>query len=85
MGKNLIQTNTSKFYKIIKYILMSIIVAIAAKYIPDNLLQDKEIIIIGTTSAIVFAILDMVSPSIKIVALNDTKQKVIVEGTFKPN
>ena len=63
---NLIQTNITKLQKITKYILMGLIVVISLKYIPDNPLKNKEIIMIGATSSISFAILDMVSPAIKI-------------------
>jgi hypothetical protein len=49
------------------------------KYIPDTKIQQKEIIMIGITSSIVFAILDMISPSIKIYKTISDKSKVIVE------
>jgi hypothetical protein len=62
----LIQTNLSKLQKLTKYILMGLIVIIATRYIPDNLLKTKEIIMIGATSSISFAILDMVSPAINL-------------------
>jgi hypothetical protein len=60
---------------------MGLIVVIATRYIPENIIQTKEIIMIGATSSIVFAILDMISPSIKIYKMNSTqdKNKVIVE------
>ena len=63
---NLIQTNITKIQKITKYILMGLIVVVALKYIPDSVLKNKEIIMIGATSSISFAILDMISPAIKI-------------------
>jgi hypothetical protein len=63
---NLIQTNITKLQKITKYILMGLIVVVALKYIPDNELKNKEIIMIGATSSISYAILDMISPAIKI-------------------
>jgi hypothetical protein len=63
---DLIQTNLSKLQKLTKYILMGLIVIIATRYIPDNLLKTKEIIMIGATSSISFAILDMVSPAINL-------------------
>ncbi len=52
--------------KLIKYITMGLIVLIAARYIPDKVLLPKELIMIGCTSAITFAIIDMVSPSVVI-------------------
>ena len=63
---NLIQTNITKFQKVIKYILMGLITVIALKYIPDYKINNKEIIMIGATSSITYAILDMISPTIKI-------------------
>jgi hypothetical protein len=59
---------------------MSLIIIIAMRYIPDTKIQQKEIIMIGITSSIVFAILDMISPSIKIYKTTTSdKSKVIVE------
>ncbi len=63
---NLIQTNITKLQKITKYILMGLIVVIALRYVPDNALKNKEIMMIGAVSSISFAILDMVSPAIRI-------------------
>ena len=78
---NLKQLHLSHMQRLIKYILMGLIVVIATRYIPENIIQTKEIIMIGATSSIVFAILDMISPSIKIYKMNSTqdKNKVIVE------
>ena len=45
---------------------MGLIVVVALKYIPDNQINNKEIIMIGATSSISYAILDMISPAIKI-------------------
>ena len=75
------QCHLSHTQRLIKYILMSLIIIIAMKYIPDTKIQQKEIIMIGITSSIVFAILDMISPSIKIYKMNSTsdKSKVIIE------
>ncbi len=75
------QCHLSHTQKLIKYILMCLIIIIAMRYIPDNKIQQKEIIMIGITSSIVFAILDMISPSIKIYKMNSIqdKNKVIVE------
>ncbi len=55
----------SKLYKIqklTKYILLGLIIIIATMYIPENMLKTKEVIMIGATSSISFAILDMTSP-----------------------
>jgi hypothetical protein len=73
------QCHLSHTQRLIKYILMSLIIIIAIKYIPDTKIQQKEIIMIGITSSIVFAILDMISPSIKIYKTISDKSKVIVE------
>ena len=74
------QSHLSHTQRLIKYILMSLIIIIAMRYIPDNKIQQKEIIMIGITSSIVFAILDMISPSIKIYKTTTSdKSKVIVE------
>jgi hypothetical protein len=75
------QCHLSHMQRLIKYVLMCLIIIIAMRYIPDNKIQQKEIIMIGITSSIVFAILDMISPSIKIYKVKSTqdKNKVIVE------
>lgn len=76
------QTNISKIQKFTKYILIGLIVILATNYIPDNKLQLKEIIMIGATSSISFAILDMVSPAVSIQTNSYTKTqpKVVVEA-----
>ena len=56
--------NVLNVERLIKYVLLGLIVLIATKYIPENSLPTKELIMIGATSSITFAILDMVSPSI---------------------
>ena len=63
---NIIQTNTCFTEKIIKYILMTLIVILCLRYIPESMLKFNEIIIISLISSISYAILDMVSPAIKI-------------------
>lgn len=50
--------------KLIKYIIMGLVIIAATRYIPDKVLLPKELIMIGCTSAITFAIIDMVSPSV---------------------
>ena len=76
---NIKQSNLSHVQRLIKYILIGLIVMLATRYIPDNILQTKEIIMIGATSSIAFAILDMISPSIRIQQLSHTKKTAIVE------
>jgi hypothetical protein len=56
--------NVLNVERLIKYVLLGLIVLIATKYIPEKSLLTKELIMIGATSSITFAILDMVSPSI---------------------
>jgi hypothetical protein len=48
----------------VKVILEGLAVAVAAKYIPNQPMNIKEIIMIGFTAAMVFAILDMYAPSV---------------------
>ena len=55
-----------KSKRIIKYILMGFIILVAVRYIPNQPINTKEIIMIGLISSISFAMLDMVSPSIKV-------------------
>jgi hypothetical protein len=79
-NNNIKQSNLSHIQRFIKYILIGLIVVIATRYIPETILQTKEIIMIGATSSIAFAILDMISPTIKIQQLSQNKNKIIVEA-----
>ena len=78
------QSHLSHVQRLTKYILMGLIVVIATRYIPDNVIQTKEIIMIGATSSIAFAILDMISPAINIhqdkLGDQQISHKVIVEA-----
>ena len=78
------QSHLSHVQRLTKYILMGLIVVIATRYIPDNVMQTKEIIMIGATSSIAFAILDMISPAIHIQQVKSEEKsvpnKVIVEA-----
>jgi hypothetical protein len=78
--KDIVQNNISKLIKLIKYILIGLIVILSTTYIPDTKLQSKEIMMIGATSSIAFAILDMISPTIIIKKIDSKKQKVLVEA-----
>ena len=60
-------TNKEKCKRIIKYILMGFIILVAVRYIPNQPIETNEIIMIALTSSISFGMLDMVSPSIKLV------------------
>ena len=76
------QSHLSHIQRLTKYILMGLIVVIATRYIPDKVMQTKEIIMIGATSSIAFAILDMISPAIKINQVKGEKlhKKALVEA-----
>jgi len=56
-----------KSKRIIKYILMGFIILVSVRYIPNQPIATKEIIMIGLISSIAFAMLDMVSPSVKVI------------------
>ena len=51
--------------RFIKYVLLGLIVILALSYIPETKLPMKELIMIGATTSIAFAILDMVSPTLR--------------------
>jgi len=52
----------------VKYLLEGAAVALAARYIPSEKIDMKEIAMIAFTAACVFAILDMYAPSVSIAA-----------------
>jgi len=58
--------NILNIERIIKYVLLGLIVLLAVMYIPETKLPNKELIMIGATSAIAFSILDMVSPAVNV-------------------
>ena len=64
--KNFIQTNISSIEKLIKYILISLIIYLSLNYTCINKLTNNEILTISLISSISYAILDMISPTIKI-------------------
>lgn len=66
--------NNLKIERIIKYILMGLVVILATRYIPNYEIPTKELIMIGATSSIAFAILDMVSPAIRVHSKKNNKQ-----------
>lgn len=59
-------TNKEKCKRIIKYILMGLVILVSIRYVPTQLLDTSELLMISFISSISFAILDMVSPSILI-------------------
>jgi threonine/homoserine efflux transporter RhtA len=78
---NLTKINTNE--KILKYIILGLIVAILTKYIPNYILTRTEIIIISSLSVVAFAILDIISPAVKIninkKTINDTSNLCVIE------
>lgn len=59
--------------KIIKYLLIGLIISIAIRYIPSLPIENKEILMIGAVGSITYALIDMISPSIK---FEDNLQKI---------
>jgi hypothetical protein len=50
--------------RVIKYLIEGLFVALAAVFVPKRTLPWEEILTLGVVAAAVFAILDVVSPSI---------------------
>lgn len=50
--------------RVIKYLIEGLFVALAAVFVPKKTLPWEEIVTLGVVAAAVFAILDVVSPSI---------------------
>ena len=65
--------NILRIERLIKYILLGLIVILTAKYIPETKLLTKEIIMIGATSSIAFAILDLASPTVRVIESKNDK------------
>lgn len=57
--------------RFIKYILITLLVGLGARYIPDLPMKNDEILIIGLIAGVSFAIIDMLSPSVEIKNLNN--------------
>ena len=57
---------SEKQKKIIKYLLIGLIIALSARYIPMQSIRNEESLIIGAIASITFGIIDMYSPSIVI-------------------
>tara|TARA_B100002051_G_C16320114_1_gene431756 strand:+ start:40 stop:240 length:201 start_codon:yes stop_codon:yes gene_type:complete len=51
--------------RIMKYLIMGTVVGIVVRYIPEIPVPNKELIIISMVASMSYALLDMVSPSIK--------------------
>lgn len=71
---NILQTNLTKYQKFFKYIVMTLVVYVSLRYIPELPMRTKEIIMISAISSIMFAILDMISPSIKVNRIEANKE-----------
>ena len=54
--------------RLVKYLVEGLFVAVAAVFIPTRSLPFQEILTLGVVAAAVFAILDVVSPSIGMTA-----------------
>ena len=78
-----VQDNLQKSQKIIKFILIGLIIYLALKYVPDNKIDEKEMIMISAIGTISFALLDMMSPSIYLHDnLHKNKKKDRFEGIY---
>jgi hypothetical protein len=63
------------YHKIFKYLIIALVVFASVKYIPDNLVVMKELLMISAITSITFAILDMVSPSINVTSAINAEHK----------
>ena len=52
--------------KIVKYLIMTLLVSLSARYTTSLVLPNEEVIILGLIAGIIFAILDMFAPSINL-------------------
>ena len=77
--QDILQNNISNINKTVKYILMGLIIIISLKYIPNEPLKLKEVLMIGAIGSIALALLDMISPSISInkKAMDEVKSKLL--------
>ena len=67
-SSNMDQYNVLKKCKrMIKYILMGFIILVSVRYIPNQPIETKEIIMVASIASIAFAMLDMVSPSVTVI------------------
>jgi len=56
--------NSDNTKNLIKYLIIGLIVSLAVRYIPNKILDNNEIIMIGAIASLTFGILDMYAPSI---------------------
>lgn len=52
------------FTRVVKYLIEGLVVGIVASLLPDKPMSTDKIILLGMTAAAMFAILDLVAPSI---------------------
>ena len=71
---NIIQQNILIYQKILKYMLICMVTIICLYKIPNPSIHNYNIIIIGLIIPMSYAILDMISPSIKIYNNNANKK-----------
>lgn len=54
--------------RVVKYLVEGLVIAAIAIFIPKKSLALNEVVMLGVTAAVVFALLDLVSPSIAFTA-----------------
>jgi ABC-type Co2+ transport system permease subunit len=52
------------FTRVVKYLIEGLVVGIVASLLPDKPMSTDKIVLLGMTAAAMFAILDLVAPSI---------------------
>jgi hypothetical protein len=61
---NLNDPETKK--RLLKYIVFSLLIALALRYLPNQILSNNDVIKISTVGSVIFAVLDMYSPAINL-------------------
>ena len=54
--------------RVVKYLVEGLVIAAIALFIPKNSLRLNEVVVLAVTASVVFALLDLVSPSIAFTA-----------------
>ena len=62
------EATTEVATRVIKYLVEGLVVAAFAIFIPKKSIGFNEVLMLGVTAAVVFAVLDLVSPSISFTA-----------------
>ncbi len=52
--------------KIVKYLIMTLLVSLSARYTTSLILPNEDVVILGLIAGILFALLDMYAPSITV-------------------